>query len=51
MPRKHHVSAVLEQQRLHCIQHVIHLVLVRLVAVVPAERRAQKYEVNKLRLM
>ena len=39
MPCKHSVHAMLVQRLLHRIQHVIHLMLMRRVAVVPAHVR------------
>ena len=39
VPGKDGVHAILEQHLLHRLQHVIHLVLMRLVAIVPAPPR------------
>ena len=36
---KDSVNAILEQHLLHCLHHVIHLVLMRRVAVVPAQEK------------
>ena len=37
MPGKHRIHPVLVQRLFHGLHHVIHLVLMRLVTVVPAE--------------